>query len=123
MNYRFRRRASLAICEDVRHDIMTDFLFAPCRSFIVDVVYMRLHLRYLLIGNIKPQFFFALGESYPEPAPCGKLAVIRKDFLHFSACVSLAERIFVYIVHFFKSSFFVYWRCVCACMAEVASPP
>ena len=99
VDYPLRGRARFAVGVDVRHDVVTHFLFLRGGEVVIDIVDMRLHFRDLRVGNIQPELLFALRESDPELAPGGELLVIREDALHFVPRVSLAERAFVVFVH------------------------
>ena len=57
------------------HDIVADLFFARFGIRVIDVLRMSLELRDLLVGDIKSEFLFRLGESDPQLSPGAELAV------------------------------------------------
>ncbi len=58
---------------------------------------MCAHFVKLLVRYVESKLLLAFCEGKPEPAPCGKLAVIGEYLLHLAPCIAFAERIFVYV--------------------------
>ena len=99
MDYRLCFRAGNAVCVYVRHDIMAYFTLALFGKRIINIVNMRAHFCDLRIGYRKPELLFSLRQSDPQPAPGGKLAVVREYFLHLTPGIPPAKRIFINVVH------------------------
>ena len=92
MNNGARFGAKIAERVNMRHHVVTEFLFVFVLFFVVYVVNMFFHLGNLLVGDRKSEFFFAFGKGYPEFSPGGISVIRRKYFLHFFVRVSFAKR-------------------------------
>ena len=99
MNNGARFWAKIAERVNVRHHVVTEFLFVFVLFFVVYIVNMFFHLGNLLVGDRKSEFFFAFGKGYPEFSPGGISVIRRKYFLHFFVRVSFAKRTYVFIFH------------------------
>ena len=91
--------AALAEGQHMRHNVVPYLVLMRGSGGIVNVVYMCAHLVELFIADIEPQLLLALGEREPQPAPCGKLVVVRKLALHLLVGIAAAEGVFVKFVH------------------------
>ena len=87
MDYRLCFRTLLSVCVYMRHYIVTHNFFAFLRNLIIHIVAVCFQLRNLLIGNSETKLLFGFCKSNPKPAPCSEFELLRKDFLHFGACV------------------------------------
>ena len=93
-----RVRADVAIGVNVRHDVVPHALLMPAGVVIVDVVDVLLHLIDLCLGDVQPQLFLGLGQRDPQPAPCGKFMIGRKEEKHFPAGIAAAQRRFIAVL-------------------------
>ena len=50
---------------NVRHNIVTNLVFALFGNVVIDVVGILFHFGDLLVGDVEPQFFLALGKRNP----------------------------------------------------------
>ena len=57
-----------------------------------------LHLIDLCLGDVQPQLFLGLGQRDPQPAPCGKFMIGRKEEKHFPAGIAAAQRRFIAVL-------------------------
>ena len=89
---------SLAVCINMSHNVMADFLFARLCHVIVDVVYVLLKLLYLSLGNRQSELHFSSCKSDPEFSPCCEFLVSRENILHFLACISCTEWAFIAVI-------------------------
>ena len=83
VNNRFCVRALYAVCVNVRHYIVTNFLFASLCNIIINIVNMLFHLSNLFVCYIKSKFFFTFCKRNPKFSPSREFLVRRKNVLHF----------------------------------------
>ena len=83
VNNRLSLWALLTVSVNMAHNIMSEFLFIFLGNIIIDIVGICFKLVNLVLSNIKTEFFFSLGKSYPKFSPSFKLKIRRIDILHF----------------------------------------
>ena len=90
-------RTLLAVCIDMAHYIVADYLLALFCNIIIDIIYMSLELIYHLFCDDrlsvhgKTKFHLGFCKSYPQLSPCAEFLVRRKDILHLLGCISLRK--------------------------------
>ena len=99
VNNRFCVRTLYAVCVNVRHYIVTNFLFTSLCNIIINIVNMLFHLSNLFVCYIKSKFFFTFCKCNPKFSPCLKLHIRRKNILHFFARISFRKRCLVSVIH------------------------
>ena len=76
MNYRLRLRALVAVRVDVRHNVVAELLLVRLGGVVVDVVTVRLELRYLLVGYVETRLLLGSREGNPELSERAELHVL-----------------------------------------------
>ncbi len=84
--------AQIAVCMNMAHYIVAEFLFIFLCRLIIDVLCVRLEFIYLFLSNIKTELTLRLSKSNPKLSPCFKLKIRRVNILHFLACIASVER-------------------------------
>ena len=75
VDYRLRIGAAFAVGVDMSHHVVAQLMLVFGCLGIIYIIDMLFHLRYLSLRYRQAQLLFALGESAPELAPCGKLKI------------------------------------------------
>ena len=82
MNDARGRRSGFSIGIDVRHHVVTDFLFAAGDTVKVNIGQVCFQVPDLLFGDRQTEFVLRLRQCQPQPAPGLGTPLRRKELLH-----------------------------------------
>ena len=87
MDNALRLRALYAVGIHMAHNVMAHFLLARFCHVVVDIGRMAFQLIDLLLCDRKSEFLFCLCQRNPESSPGLEFHILRKNELHFTACI------------------------------------
>ena len=87
MDNALRLRALYTVGIHMTHNVMAHFLLARFCHVVVDISRMAFQLIDLLLCDRKSEFLFCLCQRNPESSPGLELHILRRNELHFAACI------------------------------------
>ncbi len=87
MNYRLCLGALYPVSVNMAHNIVPNLFFALLGNIVIYIVTVRFKFGNLLIRYRQAELLFRARKRNPKSAPGAEFKILRKNKLHFIACI------------------------------------